>query len=305
MSRRFPAAAVVLILLGSIFVSGPATNVRAAEPVRSTPSASNKPKRTQADYDKHIVRLKERLPHDGFTIVVEKPFVVIGDESAETVKLRAEKTVKWAVDHLKQQYFAEDPRVILDIWLFRDANSYEEYTTKLVKHKPTTPYGFYSSTDKGLFMNISTGGGTLVHEIVHPFIESNFPDCPSWFNEGLASLYEQAGERGGRIIGHTNWRLKGLQSAIRKGAVPSFDTLCHTTTDQFYNRDRGTNYAQARYLCYYLQEQGLLQKFYRHFLAHCDQDPSGYESLQAVLGEADMDKFQERWQKEILKLTFE
>ena len=24
-------------------------------------------------------------------------------------------------------------------------------------------------------MNISTGGGTLVHEIVHPFIEANFP----------------------------------------------------------------------------------------------------------------------------------
>ena len=34
-------------------------------------------------------------------------------------------------------------------------------------------------------MNISTGGGTLVHEIVHPFIEANFPACPPWLNEGL------------------------------------------------------------------------------------------------------------------------
>ena len=26
----------------------------------------------------------------------------------------------------------------------------------------------------------------------------------------------------------------------------------------FYNEDKGVNYAEARYLCYYLQEQGVL-----------------------------------------------
>ena len=41
-------------------------------------------------------------------------------------------------------------------------------------------------------MNIATGGGTLVHEIVHPFMAANFEQCPSWFNEGLGSLYEQS-----------------------------------------------------------------------------------------------------------------
>jgi len=46
-----------------------------------------------------------------------------------------------------------------------------------------------------------------VHEIVHPFMAANFPDCPAWFNEGLASLYEQSSERDGKIIGLTNWRL--------------------------------------------------------------------------------------------------
>ena len=46
-------------------------------------------------------------------------------------------------------------------------------------------------------MNIATGGGTLVHEIVHPFVEANFPGCPTWFNEGLGSLYEQSAERKG------------------------------------------------------------------------------------------------------------
>ena len=51
-------------------------------------------------------------------------------------------------------------------------------------------------------MNISTGGGTLVHEIVHPFVAANFPNCPAWFNEGLGSLYEQSGEVNGAIHGY-------------------------------------------------------------------------------------------------------
>ena len=108
-------------------------------------------------------------------------------------------------------------------------------------------------------MNISTGGGTLVHEIVHPFVAANFPNCPAWFNEGLGSLYEQSGEVEGEIHGFTNWRLPRLQEAIRKGKLASFKTLCHTTDTEFYEKDRGTNYAQARYLCYYLQQKDLLQ----------------------------------------------
>ena len=223
---------------------------------------------------------KKKLPSDDFTIVEMPPFVVIGDEEPDVVHQRAKHTVQWAVDKLKAAYFKKDPTDILDVWLFKDKDSYEENAQKLFKAKPDTPYGYYSSTDKALVMNIATGGGTLVHEIVHPFVAANFPNCPSWFNEGLGSLYEQSGERDGKIVGRTNWRLPGLQKAIQKKKVPSFETLCNTTDDEFYEKDRGTNYAQARYLCYYLQEKGLLQKFYRRFYANRQKDPGGYATLQ-------------------------
>ena len=150
---------------------------------------------------------------------------------------------------------------------------------ELFKDRPGTPFGYYSETHDALIMNIATGGGTLVHEIVHPFMASNFPACPSWFNEGLASLYEQCGDKDGHIRGRTNWRLKGLQEAIRQKAVPSFKTLCKTSTHQFYNVDPGTNYSQARYLCYYLQEEGKLSDYYRKFLAARKTDKSGYATL--------------------------
>jgi hypothetical protein len=175
---------------------------------------------TDADFAAHVERLKKRLPSGDFTIVVQPPFVVIGDEPAEAVKAHSERTVKWAVDKLKQDYFSKDPNDILDIWLFKDAPSYEQNAVALFGDKPTTPYGYYSSRHKALIMNISTGGGTLVHEIVHPFIEANFPNCPPWLNEGLGSLYEQSGEVDGHIHGYPNWRLPGLQQAIKAEVLP-------------------------------------------------------------------------------------
>lgn len=298
-SRSFCAAVLSMVLFCNVLRGQPTPEL--GHPTSSHPSD----KFSDAEFARHIRELKKKLPHDGFSVVIQKPFVVIGDEAEEIVRKRSRHTVQWAVDRLKKDYFAADPEQILDIWLFQDSNSYEEHTESLFGSKPTTPYGYYSRRDKALVMNIATGGGTLVHEIVHPFMESNFPDCPSWFNEGLASLYEQASERDDRIIGQTNWRLAGLQKAIRADTVPSFESLCGTTTREFYDRDKGTNYAQARYLCYYLQEHGLLVKYYQTFSKNVETDPTGYESLKAVLKEKDIPAFQKRWEAWVLELRFD
>ncbi len=260
---------------------------------------------TPADFAQHMMRLRPKVP-EGFTVVIQPPFVVIGDEPADTVRMRAERTVKWAVDKLKAAYFKDDPREIIDIWLFKDKTSYEKHCRELFGTRPGTPYGFFSHADNALVMNIATGGGTLVHEIVHPFVDANFPACPAWFNEGLGSLYEQSAERDGRIVGRTNWRLAGLQEAIRKDLLPPLRELCTTTTHEFYLKDKGTNYAQARYLCYYLQEAGLLGKYYHAFHAAHPRDPSGYETLKTILGrdEKQMKQFQEEWEAWVLRLRF-
>jgi len=260
---------------------------------------------TDADYAAHIVRLRQKIPAwERFTVVVEPPFVVIGDEPPDQVRRRAVQTVRWAAGGLKNEYFSKDPDEILDIWLFKDDASYRRHARSIFGHNPSTPFGYYSDSAKALIMNVATGGGTLVHEIVHPFIASNFPNCPAWLNEGLGSLYEQSGQRDGRIVGYTNWRLAGLQKAVRTGRVPSFKTLASMSSHQFYDEDSGTNYAQARYLCYYLQEHGLLKKFYKDFHANQVADPTGYQTLKAVLGEDDMAAFKAKWEAYVLKLRF-
>jgi hypothetical protein len=252
-----------------------------------------------ADYAQHIMTLKPRVPK-GFTIVLQRPFVVIGDEEPEVLRYRARHTVEWFVDRVRRLYFEKDPPRVYDIWLFKDDKSYRKHAEELFDDKPDTPFGYCSDEHGALIMNIGTGGGTLCHEIVHAFIASNFPDCPAWFNEGLASLYEQCGSRGDTVVGLTNWRLAGLKKEIRAGTLPSFKTLLSTTRYQFYNVKSGNNYAQARYLCYYLQEKGLLVKFYNAFGQNVGRDPSGYDTLRRILNEDNMDDFKERWEKWVL-----
>lgn len=296
-----------LVWGGSALVSSRFDSSPGDESQRRRPTvAATSVRFTDADYTRHVnqltARIKRTTPAARFSIVIQKPFVVIGDEPQTVVQEHAENTVKWAVDRLKQDFFTKDPNEILDIWLFKDEASYKKHTRLLFGASPTTPYGYYSPAHKALIMNIATGGGTLVHEIVHPFIEANFPACPPWLNEGMGSLYEQSGENDGHIHGYTNWRLPGLKEAIRKKGVPSFKTLMAMDVGAFYNDGRGTNYAQSRYLCYYLQERKLLVKFYREFVSRQKTDPTGFESLQKVLAESDMDAFKIKWESFVLGL---
>lgn len=244
--------------------------------VANAGASTNEVPLTNAALAEHLTQLEKRVPK-GFTVVAQPPFVVIGDEPPEVVRRRATHTVKWAVDKLRQDYFQRDPQEIIDIWLFRDKASYTNHARLLFSDTPTTPFGYYSADHHSLIMNISTGGGTLVHEIMHPFMRANFPECPAWFNEGLASLYEASAEKNGHIQGLINWRLKGLEKAIKDGKTISFQQLTAMSDSEFYgganNPNYNQHYAQARYLCYYLQEKGLLKKFYHEFAANVKNDP--------------------------------
>ncbi|HET7113487.1 MAG TPA: hypothetical protein VFI57_07580, partial [Pyrinomonadaceae bacterium] len=156
---------IVVALLAAMSCSSTGANNR----LPSTAAAETRVL-TSNDFDRHLAELKKRLPSQEFSIVVQRPFVVIGDEGEALVKEHAETTVKWTVEKLKQDFFTQDPKEILDIWLFKNEKSYKKHALLLFNDTPSTPYGYYSRHNKALIMNISTGGGTLVHEIVHPFI---------------------------------------------------------------------------------------------------------------------------------------
>ncbi len=258
---------------------------------------------TNADFAQHVMKLKRDLPR-GLRIAVEPPFVVIGNQSQAIVNRHARGTIRSTVKRLKKDYFTRDPEEIIDVWLFGDGPSYRRYARELFGHTPDTPFGYYTEEHNALVMNVGTGAGTLVHELVHPFMRANFPDVPPWFNEGLASLYEGSTTRDGSLWGLVNWRLPGLQKEIRGKRLPPFEALMAKDEDAFYGDGQGDNYAQSRYLLLYMQEKGLLKDYYHAFFAARRTDPSGFETLKSVLGVDDMDAFQKRWQRWVMRLEW-
>lgn len=264
-------------------------------PVGPGAKPEREPPPTRADVSQHVQELKKTLPR-GFTLAWEKPFLVVGNEEPAKVRARAKDVVGWATALLLKDFFAEAPGRIEEAWLFGDARSYEKASRELFKVEPDTPYGYYLSGRRAMVMNIKPGYGTLTHEMVHPFFHQAWPAGPAWLNEGLGSLFERPAERDGHLVGKVNWRLPGLLAALRAGRAPSFRALVHFDADTFYEDPVGAHYAAARYLCYWLQEKGLLVQFVRRAQALKDQDPTGWRALTEVLGK-DPDAFRPEWER--------
>lgn len=237
---------------------------------------------------------------EGFHVAVHRPFLVLGDMPQAEVADLTQRLVAWSDRLLRQDLFKAAPEPWVDVWLYRDAESYERHVTAIFDEPPDTPYGF--ANERGLFMNIATGGGTLVHELVHPYVDADLPGAPPWLNEGLGSLYEACAQRDGHIVGLLNWRLEGLQEGIEADALLSFKELTELDRAGFYGEGSGLHYAQSRYLLYYLQEQGKLFSFYAAARAGFEADPTGYTALVEALGEADMAAFQARWEGWVMGL---
>jgi hypothetical protein len=286
---------------------GTADRPQADEPARSDAGPEPEPEPTEAtapaaDLEARVAKLRQEHAQEGYVVLVEPPFVVVGDESEAEVRGHAESTVRWAMSHLRE-FFPRDPTRIVEVWLLGDEASYRRVAARVFGDDPDTPYGYYSPQHSALIMNIGSGGGTLVHEMVHPLMEANFPACPSWFNEGLASLYEQCGEHEGEIWGYPNWRLPGLQAAIADGSLPAFSELLATTDNGFYAEDPGTHYGQARYLCQWLQDHAKLRPFFHDFVAAAAEDPSGIDTLRRHVG-GDLEAFQARWERYVTGLRW-
>jgi hypothetical protein len=253
-----------------------------------SPAAGARP----ADLAQHVMKLRSQLPR-GFAVGLVRPFFVIAE--AETALPQHLQLVGWTVSALQREYFSAELSEIVDVWLFKNSQTYARHVRQRFGQAPTTPYGFYSPEKHALYMNIGTGGGTLVHELVHPFLRGAFPKCPAWFSEGLASLYERSTEKNGHIWGLPNWRLESLRRAIEERRLPSFAQMTSDSDQRFY--DSLTGYAQARFLCLYLQDRGLLRRFYFEFLANHPSDPTGYNTLMRLLGSPDSTKFQQAWER--------
>ena len=214
--------------------------------------------------------------------VLRPPFVIIGDLPPRELEQMADQSVVRPAGAMWASYFRKRPPEPIAVLLFRDAESYKKGAGAAFGDKDLPHFGYYKPEERTMVMNIATGTGTLVHELTHALIVYDFPDVPRWFNEGLASLHEQCYVHPDRIVGKVNWRLPGLQTAVREKRLRPLATMLRA--DDFYGPLQGLNYAHSRYLFLYMQEKGRLRRFYHAFHARAGESDAAVKTIEEVFG---------------------
>lgn len=268
--------------------------------VHSDPKPNEISQENKQEVQRALDQIHQRAP--SFKTEITYPFIVTGDlDSAELLKWKGR--INRSQRALKRLFFKDDPSQVITVWLFKSLESYNQHNQKFWGMSPNTPYGYFIPASKRMVMNISSGGGTLTHELVHPYISQNIPKSPLWFHEGLATLYEQSRYSGGNIYGMNNWRLYALQQRIRSKTLPSLTSMMRSGQD-FYGMNREIYYAQARYLMFYLQSRNLLVKYYDAYKDTAASDPSGIRILLDITQENSMAEFETTWKDFVLKQRF-
>jgi hypothetical protein len=197
--------------------------------------------------------------------------------------------------------FSRRPERAISVYLFPEERSYGRYCTKRWGEPCSSPYGFYLHAERRIVMNVGLGVGTLTHELVHPLVESDFPQAPDWINEGIASLFEQFYlPQPGEIRGGKNWRhprlIRGLRSKTER-AQASLPSLFGMSDEVFRGELEDLNYSTARYFCQWLDSKDQLWPFYQRWRDNHATDPTGEKAFFAVTGKtpAEADAEWARW----------
>lgn len=246
-------------------------------------------------------RLEERLGNS-FEVVVHPPFVIAGDRSADQLEAYYRDIIQPVARALWTSYFDRQPDQPISIVLLSDEQAFRQQARNLDSREGGAYYGYFLREDRRLVVNLSTGDGTLAHELTHALSLYDFPDMPEWFDEGLAALHEESdfSEDGLQLKGLHNWRLTLLREALQRKHAPSLVWLVRNHS--FRGEGEGLNYALVRYFCMYLQHRDLLTHFYRKFRSNVARDPEGLQTLMALLdveSAADIERDFYKWLLEI------
>jgi hypothetical protein len=232
--------------------------------------------------------------------VARPPFVVVATSRVDRDDAIA--TIAWAGERLRRQLFDREPAKPITVWVFGTESEYRSGSSAVLGIVPDTPYGFYSPCKRAVVVDAAYGWGTLVHELVHAYMDADFPDAPVWLEEGMASLFENSAPRpDDAISGTTNWRLSSLQTALARSKAPSFVTLTKAGRGDFNGDEADIYYATARYLCFWLQEHGLLERFYKE---HRRRKGDGLDVLRQVTG-METASLRTDWESFVLALSYE
>jgi hypothetical protein len=220
---------------------------------------------------------------DGCRVIVRPPYILAGDFTTDELDRYDRLLVRPIARALAVEYFDRPPDAPVTIIFFSSDETFREHARRLDGRSVLGEYGYYHHVERRVMLNAATGNGTLAHELTHALARFDFPAIPHWLDEGLAALHEECefSDDGLRLVGLSNWRLNHLRDALQQSRLESVAQL--VTTPVIEPSQAGVSYAHARYLCLYLQQRKLLAPFYRKFRQAAAEDPTGIDTLRALL----------------------
>lgn len=223
-------------------------------------------------------------------VVVVSDLYLVGAPGGSGVVEQAVPFVEQVLEALHNDRFRARPARALAVYLFPDAGSYERFCQDQFGSPCISRFGFFSPAAGALIMNIGLGLGTLSHELVHPILAADFPQAPTWINEGIASLYEAPVlPRRGEIHGRKNWRHPRLLAALsspRERPAAALHNLFRLSDVDFRGEGEDLHYSMARYACQWLDDHGHLWAFYHAWRDGHADDPTGEKAFERVVGKS-------------------
>ena len=167
--------------------------------------------------------LESAIP--GLQVVDKGEFLVAGFEPPAALEGHYERGFQDFRRYLARQYFPNPSTRRIVALISESPFPLADATRQLYEQDGvdvSAPFlGYYNPADNLIMATSgSQGHGTLIHEMVHALIESDFPDAPDWLDEGLASLYERSlWASGGRLVPVANWRMYRIGRGIARVAA--------------------------------------------------------------------------------------
>lgn len=215
-------------------------------------------------------------------VLTKPPFVLATDATQAELHQQFEQIIEPIAQTLAAMYFDNEPTQPVTIVLLTRTDRYRAWLKGVSTAARTEYSGIYLRDQRLVVLDASTGAGTLAHELTHALCQFDAPLLPEWLDEGLASLHEESefSTDGLLLLGLDNWRQPILAQAIENGRYRGLRSLLSEPFAQ--TRLAPVDYAAARYLCLWLQEQQLLGPFYRK----CRQRLETLSAAEAASSEA-------------------
>jgi len=243
------------------------------------------------DYNSVINKYKSALP-SGASITRFRYFVIVSNLQPELTYNLIDNDIRLTIDAMLNTYIKVKPDKVTPVFLFEDYDSYRNFSinTFNMDESDLSPYGYYKISKDVIVIRYVSWKGSIAHEVTHAMIQNDFPDIPSWFNEGLAALHEKSTFKNGTLVGDFSWRILSTRRALSENTYTGLEELMNTNDEELYGKRSSFFYAQSRYLLMMLQQQGLLKDYYINFRDTYQKDKTGISQLEKLTGK-NLDQF--------------